>query len=389
MKTEENTITYNKNNPFPASLTERRKLTREGSEKETFHFSIDITGSGMTYQTGDWLGIYPTNDPANVQELLQALHLTGEEEITLPKLEHKLSLKTALLHHLSLIEPTKKFLEWISSYVTDPNEKALLHDLLSTESSEKLNQYLADRDFIDLANEFKSAASHISPQEYILHLKRLLPRLYSIASSSSLYPNEIHLTIVAVRIEAHERKRNGVTSTYLTDRVALYHEKIPVFVAHSQLRLPENFETDIIMIGPGTGVAPFRGFIQEYAHHSAKGRTWLFFGEQRRSFNYLYEEELTAFLNKKLLTRLDLAFSRDQEHKIYVQDKMLENASTLWDWINQGAYIYVCGDAKRMAKDVESTLHEIIQKEGNMTSDEAIEYLKLMKKQKRYQKDVY
>lgn len=389
MQTEESTITYNKNNPFPAILKERKKLSKEGSEKETFHFVLDTSGSNMPYETGDWLGIYPTNDPHCVDELLHALNFTGDEEISLPKLDQPLSLKTALLHHLSLIEPSKKFLEWLNTLVTNPNEKSLLNELLPPPSSESLKEYLANRDFIDLAHEFKSAISHFSPQDYISHLKRLVPRLYSIASSPSLYPNEIHLTIVAVRIEAHERKRNGVASTYLTDRVAMYHEKIPVFVAHSQLRLPDNLQTDIIMVGPGTGVAPFRGFIQEYAHHHASGRTWLFFGEQKRSFNYLYEEEFTNHISKKNLTHLDLAFSRDQDHKVYVQNKMLEKASELWHWIKMGAYFYVCGDAKRMAKDVDATLHQIIQNEGDMSPEEAQEYIKTMKKQKRYQKDVY
>lgn len=389
MKTEETMIVYNKTNPFPAILKERKKLSKEGSEKETFHFVLDITGSGLAYETGDWLGVYPTNDPECVDELLQALNFSGEEEIILPKLDNSLTLKKALLHHLSLIEPSKKFLEWLRTMVTNPQESVILEELLCENASEALKEYLATRDFIDLAIEFKSAISHFSAQEYIGHLKRLVPRLYSIASSSSAFPNEVHLTIVAVRIEAHQRKRNGVASTYLTDRVDMQHENVPVFVAHSQLRLPENFETDIIMVGPGTGVAPFRGFIQEYAYRGASGRIWLFFGEQKRCYNYLYEEEFTEHLSTKRLTRLDLAFSRDQEHKIYVQNKMHENASELWRWIEQGAHFYVCGDAKRMAKDVEAVLHEIVQNHGKMGAEEAMEYVKKMKKEKRYQKDVY
>lgn len=388
MKTIEETL-YNKNNPFPATLKERKKLSKQGSEKETFHFVIDISNSGMTYETGDWLGVYPTNDPLAVNTLLKALNFTGEELVSLPKLDTTLPIKEALLHHLSLIEPSKKFLESLNSIITHPTEKSLLNQLLSPEHPENLKDYLANRDFIDLALEFQSANPHFSPQTYINHLKRLMPRLYSIASSPYVYPNEIHLTIVAVRIEAYQRKRNGVTSTYLTDRVALSHEKIPVFIAHSHFGLPENLDTDIIMVGPGTGIAPFRGFIQEYIHRQATGRTWLFFGEQKRSFNYLYEEELTDCLDKKYLTRLNLAFSRDQAHKVYVQDKILENAQELWLWIKNGAYFYVCGDAKRMAKDVDLILHDIIQKEGHLTHEETLEYVKLMKKQKRYQKDVY
>lgn len=382
-------IVYDKNNPFPATLMQRKRLSKEGSEKETFHFIIDISGSGMTYRTGDWLGVYPTNDPDSVDALLHALGFNGHEEVILPKMDKPLALRQALLHHLSLTEPSKKFLEWIRDSVTNPVEKALLDKLLSPEHALELKEYLGSRGWIDLAVELQSANYTFSPQDYVNHLKRLMPRLYSIASSPLVHPNEVHLTIVAIRFEANQRKCTGVASTFLADRAILHHEKIPVFIAHSHFDLPEDLNSDIIMVGPGTGVAPFRGFIQEYARRNAKGRTWLFFGEQRRSFNYLYEEEWKESLDKNHLTRLDLAFSRDQAHKIYVQDKMKENARELWQWIKANAYFYVCGDAKRMAKDVDLALHEIIQNEGKMSAEEASEYIKLMKKQKRYQKDVY
>lgn len=384
---EEKGAVYDRTNPFLGTLVERRKLSGEGSEKETFHFVIDIKGSGMRYEVGDWLGLYPTNDSAAVEMLLNALGFSGREEVVLPKMSHGVFLREALLHHLSLCEPTKKFLEWLKERVTDLEEKQQLERLMAAENVGELKEYLENRDWIDLAREFSSA--RFSAQEYVDHLKRLMPRMYSIASSPLLYPNEVHLTIVVIRFEAYERKRNGVASSYLGDRAVLNHEKIPVFIAHSPFSLPEDFGTDIIMVGAGTGVAPFRAFVQEYAHKNASGRKWLFFGEQRRSFNFLYEEEWKERMNKKHLTHLDLAFSRDQEHKIYVQDKMIERAPELWDWIKQGAFFYICGDAKRMARDVDLALHKIIETEGKMTTEEAAAYVKSMKKEKRYQKDVY
>lgn len=384
---ESGAVVYNKSNPFPASLVERRRLSREGSEKETFHFVIDIAGSGMRYEVGDWLGLYPTNDPAAVDELLGILGFNGNEEIVLQKIEGTVKLREALLHHLSLCDPSRKFLEWLKDQVTDPIERAQLEYLVDVEHAAELKQYLATRDWIDLAIEFRSVS--FSPQQYVDQLKRLMPRLYSIASSPLLYPEEVHLTVVVLRIEAHERKRNGVASAYLAERAIMHDEKIPVFIAHSPFSLPEDFSTDIIMVGAGTGVAPFRAFVQEYAHTGARGRKWLFFGEQRRSFNYLYEEEWEQRMNEKQLTRLDLAFSRDQAHKVYVQDRILENAAEVWEWIKGGAYFYICGDAKHMARDVDLALHQVIEREGQMTPELAAEYVKQMKKQKRYQKDVY
>ncbi len=387
LREESGVVVYDKSNPFPASLVERRRLSKEGSEKETFHFVIDIAGSGMSYEVGDWLGVYPTNDPEAVDTLLHALGFDGREEVVLPKIEGSVGLRQALLHHLSLCDPTKKFLERLKDQVTNSVEKAQLERLVDPEHAVELKEYLENRDWIDLAMEFRSV--RFSPQQYVDHLKRLMPRLYSIASSPLLYPEEVHLTVVVIRTEAHERKRNGVASAYLAERAMMHDEKIPVFVAHSLFSLPEDFGTDIIMVGAGTGVAPFRAFVQEYAHRGAGGRKWLFFGEQRRSFNYLYEEEWEQRMNEKHLTRLDLAFSRDQEYKVYVQDKILENAVELWEWIKGGAFFYVCGDAKRMARDVDLALHQVIEREGKMTSEAAVEYVKQMRKQKRYQKDVY
>jgi sulfite reductase (NADPH) flavoprotein alpha-component len=221
------------------------------------------------------------------------------------------------------------------------------------------------------------------------NFRRLMPRLYSISSSPAKYPEEIHLTVAVVRYETNGRTREGVCSTYLADRARLNQPDLPVFVANSHFGLPADDNIPVIMVGPGTGVAPFRSFVMDRATRGAKGPNWLFFGDQRRSADFLYESEWNEWQKSGVLTRLDLAFSRDQEQKIYVQDRMRENGAELWKWISAGAYFYVCGDAKRMAKDVDAALHEIIAQHGGMTPEAAIEFVKQLKKAERYQRDVY
>jgi sulfite reductase (NADPH) flavoprotein alpha-component len=216
-----------------------------------------------------------------------------------------------------------------------------------------------------------------------------MPRLYSIASSAKVTPNEVHLTVAIVRYETNGRQRVGVASTFLADRAALGATPVPVFVSHSHFGVPEDSARDCIMVGPGTGIAPFRAFVQERAAAGATGRNWLFFGDQRRATDFLYEEEWAAWQQQGKLARLDVAFSRDQAQKIYVQDKMRENAAELWAWLKGGAHFYVCGDAKRMAKDVDAALHEIIAQQGGLDAAQAAEFVKQMKKDKRYQRDVY
>lgn len=385
--TDQPTVLYDKKNPFPAKLIQREKLTKPGSQKETLHVVLDISGSGLHYTIGDWIGIYPTNCTEDVDNLLHALSLTGDEPITLPKSEDTLPLREALSHRLSIADPSKKFLTWMTDRLTNPIEIAQVEKFLSPEHAEECKEYLKSRHWIDLVLDFPSA--EFTPQEFVDHLKKLMPRLYSIASSPKLHPNHIHLAIAVVRYETHGRQRKGVTTTYLTDRACLNKADIPVFISHTHFNLPEDPSKDVIMVGPGTGVAPFRAFLQELDHHKATGRSWLFFGEQRRQHDFLYEKEWDYYLNNKQLTRMDLAFSRDQDHKIYVQDKMKEHAQDLWQWIQNGAYFYVCGDAKRMAKDVEQTLLDIFQNQGNMSPDQAKDYIKQMKKEKRYQRDVY
>jgi len=229
----------------------------------------------------------------------------------------------------------------------------------------------------------------LAPQEFVDLLRRLMPRLYSIASSPRLHPGQVHLTVAPVRYESNGRRRYGVCSTFLADRVIRRKTPIPVFVAESHFGLPADLGRDIIMVGPGTGVAPFRAFVQERIATKATGRNWLFFGDQHQATDYLYGDEWKRYLAEGKMARVDLAFSRDQAQKIYVQDRIRENAVELWDWLKGGAHFYVCGDAHRMAKDVDAALHQVVREQGGMDADQAVAFVKQLKKDQRYQRDVY
>lgn len=381
------TAPYTKDNPFMASLKENRLLNKAGSGKNTRHFSIDISGSGIQYTVGDSLGVFPTNDPKEVERLLSILGMSGDEPVTLPKVEEALSLREALMSRLSIAGPTRKTLQAFHDKVTQPAEKAEIEALLLPEARDKMMEFLANREFVDLVEEFKSA--RFEAQEFAGLLRRLMPRLYSIASSPVVHPEEIHLTVAVVKYSTNERERIGVCSTYLSDRLPLNEKIVPVFVASSHFGLPQDDSADIIMVGPGTGVAPFRAFVQERVARKSSGRNWLFFGDQHRETDYLYGDEFEEYREKGQLARLDLAFSRDQAEKVYVQNRMLEQSAELWDWVSRGAFFFVCGDAKRMAKDVDAALHQIIAREGKMSEAEAADYVKAMKKEKRYLRDVY
>jgi len=378
---------YNKNNPFLAKLTENRLLNKEGSIKDTRHFVVDISGSDLSYESGDSLGVYPTNHPESVSELLKVLGADGSEQVTLPKEDQAISLREALSSRLSLASPTKKFLAALLDKLNDPAERETLEKLLEPANKDELADYLAKREFIDILEEYPSVS--FSPEEFVSQLRKLVPRLYSIASSPAKHPKEIHLTVAVVRYTTNERQRYGVCSTFLAERVALDEASVPVFVTHSHFGLPEDESTDVIMVGPGTGIAPFRAFLQEREVKGSKGRNWLFFGDQHAASDFLYQEEFEAYEAEGLLNRFDTAWSRDQENKIYVQDRMLEKGAELWSWLQGGAHFYVCGDAKRMAKDVDAALHQIAMDHGGLGEAEAKDYFKLLKKEKRYQRDVY
>ncbi|MCX6921448.1 MAG: sulfite reductase subunit alpha [Verrucomicrobia bacterium] len=378
---------FDKNNPFAASLIDRWRLSSPASQKDTQHFSVSLAGSGLTYACGDSLGVFPVNNPSAVTGLLKAAGFSGDEPVTLPKDTTSICLREALSKRLALNGPTYKFVQLLHDRTVDEVQKAQLAALLAEADPEKKKAWIEQREYIDLFAEFPAA--RLQAQELIELMRKLMPRLYSISSAPSKFPNEIHLTIAVVRYETNGRKREGVCSTYLAERARLGQADLPVFVAESHFGLPEDDTVPVIMVGPGTGVAPFRSFVMDRATRGAKGRNWLFFGDQRKEHDFLYADEWAEYLQSGVLTRLDTAFSRDQATKVYVQDRMRENAAELWRWISEGAYFFVCGDAKRMAKDVDAALHTLVAEQGKMTPEAAVDWVKQFKKDGRYQRDVY
>jgi sulfite reductase (NADPH) flavoprotein alpha-component len=380
---------YSKDRPFPARLTENRLLNKPGSAKETRHFVVDLRGSDLRYKAGDSLGVFPSNRTSEVEEVLQRLGATGDEPVSpaLLKLAAPIPLRAALTHRLSLAKPPRRFAELLAAKAGDAGEKAKLAALLAPEAKDTLAQYLEDREFVDLLAEYPSA--RLTAQEFADQLRKLMPRLYSIASSARAHPRDVHLTVAVVRYATNGRERVGVCSTFLADRVALATTPVPVFVSDSHFGPPEDGARDCIMVGPGTGIAPFRAFLQDRVASGATGRNWLFFGDQKRATDFLYEAEWADYQARGALTRLDAAFSRDQALKVYVQDRMRENAAELWRWLQGGANFYVCGDAKRMAKDVDAALHDIVREQGGLSVEQAADCVKQLKKDKRYQRDVY
>ncbi|QNI32066.1 sulfite reductase subunit alpha [Alloacidobacterium dinghuense] len=371
-----------RDNPFFSTLVEKRSLTRNGSSKSTLHLTWSIADSGIRYDAGDACGIIPHNDPALVEDILRALHFSGEEPVEIPK-AGTLPLKVALRHHLVVTKLSRKMIE---RYATTGRCKTLL-SLLATEQQEHLEKYVYERGLVDLLEECPGVIHDAA--DLVAILPKLTPRLYSISSSPSTHLGEVHTTIAVVRYRSLNRERGGVCSTLVADRVPV-GERVPIYIQpNKKFRLPQNPDTPVIMIGPGTGIAPFRAFLHERRVIGAKGRNWLFFGERNSANDYLYRDELEGMLADGHLTRLDTAFSRDQQHKVYVQDRMLEQAPQFWAWLQDGAGIYVCGDASRMAKDVDTTLHAIIEKQGGMSHESAKEYVRNLKDEHRYHRDVY
>lgn len=380
---------FTKDRPFPAKLIENRLLNRPGSAKETRHFVVDLRGSGLVYKAGDSLGVFAANAPGEVAEVLERLGASGHELVSPVnlRLPQPVPLREVLADKLALAKPTRKALEVLAAKATASKEKGALAALLAPEAKETLPAWLEEREFVDLLAEFPSA--RLGPQEFVDLLRKLMPRLYSIASSARVHPQEVHLTVAVVRYETNGRARGGVCSTFLADRAAVGTTPVPVFVSDSHFGPPADGARDCIMIGPGTGIAPFRAFLQDRVASGATGRNWLFFGDQKRATDFLYEEEWQVYQASGALTRLDTAFSRDQAAKIYVQDRMREGAAELWAWLQRGAHLYVCGDAKRMAKDVDVALHGIAAEQGGMTPEQAVAFVKQLKKDDRYQRDVY
>ena len=375
--------------PFLAQITENRLLNKPGSAKETRHLVVSLEGSGLCYNTGDSLGVFPTNRTSDVDEILRRLGASGEESVVpaMLKLDAPISLRSALSARLALAKPSRRAIEAVAAKATDPGERARLNGLLAPEAKEVLTEFLEQREFVDLLTEFPSA--RFTPQEFVDQLRRLMPRLYSLASSGKAFPTEAHLTVAVVRYQTNGRDRAGVCSTFLADRAPVGQPVVPVFVSSSHFGPPEDGVRDCVMVGPGTGIAPFRAFMQERVASGATGLNWLFFGDQRRATDFLYEEEWRQYQACGQLARLDTAFSRDQELKVYVQDRMRENAAELWAWLQGGAHFYVCGDAKRMAKDVDAALQSIVAEQGGLAPAQAADFVKQLKKDGRYQRDVY
>ena len=377
------TAKYTRNQPYISRVITNQRLTGPESEKETIHIELELE-EGMTYTPGDAVGIIPTNRQNQVEENLAALGFNGTE----PVLDHskEISLYEALTTRLGIGKLARGSVNQYAKLCGE-NVPPALKRLLGTENKAVAEEYIWGREFVDLVKEFPGVVKQ--PQELFNILQRLNPRMYSIASSQAAHPNEVHTTVRVVRFKAHGAERQGVCSGHLGER-APEGGTIPIFLQENNaFRLPEDTDAPVIMIGPGTGIAPFRAFLEHRQLLGQKGPMWLFFGEQRRISDYLYEQQFAQMQRDGVLTKLHTAFSRDTAKKVYVQDRMQENAADLYDWLQRGAYFYVCGDASRMAKDVENALLDVIAKGSNGTLENAAEYLAAMKKQKRYQRDVY
>ncbi|MEA5102133.1 sulfite reductase subunit alpha [Pantoea sp. S18] len=369
----------NKQNPYAAALATNKRLSAEESAKDIRHFEFDLTDSGLKYEAGDALGVIPVNDASLVSLLLT--QLKADYETPVPGFDRNLG--DLLTYQFEISEPSRKLIEWVGQNTTNQE----LRHVLQHDDKDTLAVWLWGKDTLDLLQ--LELTRSLSVPEFVAMLRPLQHRAYSISSSSKAHPNQVHLTIASVRYHSGGRERKGVCSTYLAERVRR-GEKPAIFISPNKaFRVPSNGNAPLIMVGPGTGIAPFRAFLQERQATGAEGKNWLFFGDQHQAHDYIYEEELQAWQEKGLLTNLDLAFSRDQEEKIYVQNRMLEKGAELYAWLQDGAYFYVCGDASRMAKDVDAALYEVVRQFGGLSSERAAAYVDQLKKDKRYLRDVY
>ena len=369
---------YNKANPFPATLITNQKITGRQSDKDVRHLEFDLAGSDLHYQAGDALGVWFDNDPTLVDEILSLAQIDPTTEVTIEGKTQTIS--TALLSHLELTQNTPAFVKGYAALAH--NEQ--LNDLVA--DNQALQELVQRTPIVDVLHKFPAK---LTAEQLVSLLRPLTPRLYSISSSPAEVGEEVHLTVGVVRFEHEGRARSGAASSFLADRVE-EDGAVRVFVEHNDnFRLPNDTTKPIIMVGSGTGVAPFRAFMQQRVADEANGKHWLIFGNPHFASDFLYQTEWQQFAKDGFLHKYDFAWSRDQEKKIYVQDKIRENSTALWQWLQEGAYFYVCGDAAKMAKDVEQALLEVIAKEGNLSPDEADDYLNELREEKRYQRDVY
>ena len=375
---------HNRANPFKARLTANYSLSGEGSNKDTRHFVVHLGESGIKYVPGDSLGVVPRNFPKGVDELLTYLRLDPATTVEQPT--GAVAVRDVLIHQHILNRVSKKFVKAVLERLPEGSKKTSLAEIVGNE--EAFDDYVFTRDYTDVLIEYPV---QFAAAEFLPLANKIAPRLYSIASSPKAHPGEVHLTVAVVKYHTHGREKMGIASGYLAHGQDLNKDEIPVYIQptkHFHMPPPD---APMIMVGPGTGIAPFRAFLEEREIDGAKGKNWLFFGDQKRASDFLYEAQFTDLQRKGILTKLDTAFSRDQAEKIYVQNRMQENGAELWKWLQEGAYFYVCGDAKRMAKDVHQMLITIAQEHGGLSPEAAKEYIEVTfaKTEKRYLKDVY
>jgi sulfite reductase (NADPH) flavoprotein alpha-component len=385
----ESTTPYSRHNPFSATLLSRLPLCHEKCERDAYHLVMNIRGSHWHYTCGDSLAILPKNSPEEVSQILQGLQLNASEKVSLPKESATKILQTALEEIFCITHLTKHFWEFLGQNISS-REDIGRYQTIPFGDTKNFEVLLKNHTLLQTLELFPSFRCH--PQALVDHLRPIAPRLYSIASSPTLFPDEIHLAIVTVRYrDIHGCERQGISTRYLSPQGTRIGDTVRCFLVHSHFGIPEDIRRDMIMVGPGTGVAPFRSFIWEYAARRSTGektgRTWLFFGSHHRHSNFYYEEEWNILMANGNLTHLDLAFSRDQEEKIYVQHKLLEHGPEVAQWILGGANFYICGDAAFMAKDVEAALEQILFEHGSIQDTKT--YLQMMRKEGRYMKDVY
>lgn len=369
---------YNRKNPYSAKLLSNRMLSGVNSNKEIMHYEIDLGDSGLKYEVGDSLSIFPTNKEDLVKKIIDRLGV----EFDFVPVGYENDIKTLLTEKFEILTPTKRLIEYIAKNTNDKKLKSIIDH----NNNKELENYKWGMDVLDFMNinpNFK-----IDITDFLGLLKSLQHRTYSISSSLNKVKNEVHLTVSSVRWKRDTRNYNGVCSTFLADDCTPGDNIKVFFTPNKSFRLPDD-NKDIIMIGPGTGIAPFRAFLQEREYRNSSGKNWLFFGDQTKNDDFIYKNELEDFISSGVLNKLDLAFSRDQKNKIYVQNVMYENKNEFYNWLESGAYLYICGDANRMAKDVEDMIIKIIMECSNISFDAAFEYLNNLKREKRYLRDVY
>ncbi|ULO10316.1 assimilatory sulfite reductase (NADPH) flavoprotein subunit [Paenibacillus sp. 19GGS1-52] len=374
---------YSRNNPFRAEVLENLNLNGRGSDRETRHLELSLEGSNLQFEPGDSLGVYPENHPELVKAIIEAMGWNPDESVPFNKKGEEGPLLDALSYHYEITVLTKPLLEQAAQL----SSSNALTELLAPGKQSELKEYIQGRDLLDLIQDF--APWQTPARSFVTILRKLPARLYSIASSYKANPDEVHFTVRAVRYEAHGRERYGVCSVHCAERVPS-GSTLPIYIQQNpNFKLPTNPDVPVIMIGPGTGVAPFRSFLEEREELGAEGKTWLFYGDRHFVTDFLYQTDWQRMLKDGVLSKLDVAFSRDTDEKVYVQHRILAKSQELYEWLQQGAHVYICGDEKHMAHDVHTALLAVIQQEGGLSPDEATAYLETMQQELRYQRDVY